>query len=105
MSNRRAQIYVSAALVAYAAPILCPLLGLMMVSRVPYIHFGTRFLRGRRDFRYLFVVVVILGFLAVFPEECVAIGFLIYGLSGPVLMPFQRAPADAPEEVKIPDGL
>ena len=94
--------------VAYAVPILCLLLGLLMVSRVPYIHFGTRFLQGRRDFGYLFGVVVMVGLLAVFPEECVAVGFVIYGLSGPVLMPFRKpgpTPANAPEDVKIPDGL
>lgn len=102
--------------VGHVAPILCPILGLLMVSRVRYVHFGTRFLQGRRDFGYLFGVVLILGLLVVFPEEFFAIGFVIYGLSGPVLMPFRKSPSGSGEpeadggdgardEVKIPDGL
>lgn len=104
-----------APIIDYAAPILCPILGLLMVSNVPYVHFGTRFLRGRRNFRYLFILVFTIGLLVIFPEECFAIGFVIYGLSGPVLLPFRgrgssggdetSGTPDAIDDVKIPDGL
>ncbi|MHC4940241.1 MAG: CDP-alcohol phosphatidyltransferase family protein [Planctomycetota bacterium] len=92
-----------------ALPPICFLLGALMVSRVPYEHFGTRFLQGRRDFSYLFVVIIVIGLILFFPEECAFIGFMIYGLSGPVLMPFRKKDAPAPESVTvdldIPEGL
>ena len=49
----------------------CFLLGALMVSRVPYAHFGTRFLQGRRDFSYLFVIIILIGLIMawVFREE------------------------------------
>ena len=48
----------------------------------PNIHAGTRFLRGRRDFIYLFFVVVFLIFAVRFPHEVAALTFVAYGLSG-----------------------
>jgi len=70
---------------AYVLPLLCGILGYLMVSRVPFIHAGTRFLRGRRDFRYLFLIVVLLVALVWFPHEGAAAAFVCYGLSGVVL--------------------
>jgi len=84
-----------------ALPPICFLLGALMVSRIPYAHFGTRFLQGRRDFSYLFIVIILIGLIVYFPEECAAIGFLAYGLSGPVLMPFRGKGARAPELVAL----
>lgn len=83
-------------------PWICAVLALLMVSRVRYVHFGTRFLKGRRDFAYLFRVVVLVVLISRFPEECAAAGFAAYGLSGVVLAPFARREAepadDGPEE-------
>lgn len=92
--------------VKHALAFLCPLLGYLMISSVRYVHVGTRFLRGRRHFGYLFGVVMVLALGARFPEECAALGFLAYGLSGPLLHPFrrERVGADANGEVRIPDG-
>jgi CDP-diacylglycerol--serine O-phosphatidyltransferase len=85
----------------YALPILCPILGYLMVSRVPYIHVGTRFLRGRRDFRYLFLIVVILVAIVRFPEEGAAVAFVGYGISG-IVIAIRRGlrgePTDEPAE-------
>lgn len=67
-------------------PFLCPLLGWLMVSEVPYVHFGSTFLKGRRDFGYIFLLIVVAALLALFPEEFCAIGFLVYAFSGPVLL-------------------
>jgi len=93
-----------------ALPPICFLLGAAMVSRIPYAHFGSRFLQGRREFGYLFIVVVLLIVTILFPEECTAIGFLAYGLSGPVLMLFGRKPTGGTgeavlEDVDIPEGV
>ena len=107
-----------------ALPPLCFLLGAAMVSRMPYAHFGSRFLQGRREFSYLFIVVIMILVCILFPEECAAFGFIVYGLSGPVTMIKRRisggpgpsadeegadvewADGDAPKpEIDIPDGV
>lgn len=69
-----------------ALPPVCFLLGALMVSRVPYSHFGTTFLQGRRGFNYLFLLVILIAVMMYFPEECAMAGFSIYALSGPVMM-------------------
>ena len=92
-----------------ALPPVCFALGALMVSRVPYAHFGSRFLRGSRDFSYLFFVIILVGLVIFFPEECAFVGFLAYGLSGPLLMPFRGKDADPPElvgdDLDLPEGL
>ena len=93
-------------LIYYALPAICAVLGYLMISRIPYEHFGSRFLQGRGDFRYLFVLFVIIALITRFPQEMMAFGFLVYGLSGPVMAPFRRRKAKQEEEsVKIPDGV
>jgi CDP-diacylglycerol--serine O-phosphatidyltransferase len=69
-------------------PIVCVVLGYLMVSEVRYIHFGSRFLKVTRDFRYLFVVLLLAGLLTKWPEEMFALGFCAYAASGPVLAAF-----------------
>ncbi|MGH7163349.1 MAG: CDP-diacylglycerol--serine O-phosphatidyltransferase [Planctomycetota bacterium] len=84
----------------HAIPFLCPVLGCLMVSRLSYVHFGNRFLRGRRDFRYLFGVVILGLLVTKFPHETLAAGFVLYGFSGPVLRLFRKEPeaAEMPAE-------
>jgi len=100
--------------VAAALPIVCLLLGATMISRIPYVHFGTRFLQGRREFGYLFVLLALIGLIILFPHEMAAAGFLIYALSGLVLFPFRKRGEDEGDEdgdesgripVEIPEGL
>jgi len=87
-------------------PVLAAVLGALMVSRLPYVHFGSRFLSGRHDFPYVLAVVAAALLLTRFPHECCALGFTAYLLSGPVLAPFRRHLTKDPEEtVQIPDGL
>ena len=64
-------------------PFVCVILGCLMVSRVQYVHFGHRFLRGRREFTYLFKLVVICILVTKFPHETFAIAFVAYGIAGP----------------------
>ncbi|MGQ0613426.1 MAG: CDP-alcohol phosphatidyltransferase family protein [Planctomycetaceae bacterium] len=82
-------------------PFLCPVLGFLMISRVPYVHFGNRFLQGRRDFVYLFGVAMTVALITLFPHETLAAGFLLYGASGPAGLPFRRRPL--PEAAPQPD--
>jgi len=84
-------------------PPLCFLLGAAMVSRVPYAHFGSQFLQGRREFGYLFIVVMVLIVGILFPEECCALGFVAYGISGPILMLFGRRPSRGVAEAALED--
>jgi len=77
-----------------AMPFLCVVLGCLMVSRVPYFHFGQRFLRGRRDFSYLFRVVVLAMAFSFFPHEMAAVGFVTYAIVGPILRPLRRTRQD-----------
>lgn len=82
----------------------CPVLGYLMVSRIKYVHFGNRFLRGRRDFAYLFLVVVAVAAVTRFPRYTLPVAFLGYGVSGPVfhLLRRARAPEAAPEPPEAP---
>ena len=83
--------------VLVALPVVCALLGYLMVSRVPYVHFGSRFLKGRREFLYLFRVVFVVVALIMFPHEILALGFLGYGVSGVVVGMRRRREAEVPE--------
>lgn len=85
-------------------PVVCAVLGYLMVSRVPYLH-ASRLLQRRRDFAYLFRVVVVAVVLVRFPHECTAVAFLLYGFSGPVRLLLGRGPgrAEAAEEEE-PEG-
>jgi CDP-diacylglycerol--serine O-phosphatidyltransferase len=78
-------------LIYYLLPVICAVLGYLMVSRVPYLH-ASRLLKRRRDFVYLFRVVVVAVVLVRFPHECTAVAFLLYGFSGPVRLLFGRKP-------------
>ena len=61
-------------------------LGLLMVSRVPFIHFANRFLTGRKPVGRLalFVLLFVLMYATGAPDVVFAAGALVYALSGPV---------------------
>jgi CDP-diacylglycerol--serine O-phosphatidyltransferase len=88
----------------YALPILCPILGYLMVSRVPYVHAGTRFLRVRREFAYLVVVVMVIIAAVFFTEEFAAIAFVSYFFSGIVIALRRKARGEPAEEGPAEDG-
>ncbi len=61
------------------------LLGLLMVSRLPFAHVTNRFLRGRKPVHFVVVGMVALVLSLTFHIEAVLAGALgIYALSGPV---------------------
>ncbi len=65
-------------------PYLMPILGLLMVSHMPYSHIGSQLLRGRRPFTDL-LRVVFFGMLAAFLlVESIFVGFALYVASGPM---------------------
>jgi CDP-diacylglycerol--serine O-phosphatidyltransferase len=60
-------------------------LGLLMVSRVPYVHFANRFLSGRRPIGFIALMVLLVVLALHFPWEYGLGGlFLAYALSGPI---------------------
>jgi len=62
-------------------------LGLLMVSRVPYVHFANRWLRGRKPVGRVALIFLGLMLIANFDLPVVlAIGFTGYALSGPLAM-------------------
>jgi len=86
-----------------ALPVLCAILGYLMVSRVPYVHFGSRFLKGRREFGYLFRVVAVGVALIMFPHEILALAFVAYGFSGVIVGLRRRREEPEPVEA-VHDG-
>jgi CDP-diacylglycerol--serine O-phosphatidyltransferase len=70
---------------------------LLMVSRVRYPHFVNRLLQGRRSFRILLEVMLLLLVTAFFPERALFLGSVLYVLSGPLLHLRARFRAPAPQ--------
>ncbi len=68
-----------------ALPFAAPVLGILMISRIPYPHVMNRFLRGPMPMKYLvfvaFIVVVAIILRGV--EAVVAGALVVYALSGP----------------------
>lgn len=60
------------------------LCALAMVSRLPYVHFANRYIRGHASFGYVVKMVIILAFALSYPQEALAVGFTVYALSSPV---------------------
>lgn len=59
--------------------------GLLMVSRVPYVHFANRFLSGRRPIGRVALLVLVVALALLFPHGYVlGVIFLVYAISGPV---------------------
>ncbi len=60
-------------------------LGLLMVSRIPYMHFMNRFVSGRRPIGRIALLALVVALALHFPKEYVLGGiFLVYAVSGPV---------------------
>jgi len=89
----------------FLLPVLCAVLGYLMVSRVPYLH-ASRLLKRRRDFADLFRVVVVAVVLVRFPHECTAVAFLLYGFSGPLrlLRGRKRGGPEEPPDAEVSEG-
>jgi CDP-diacylglycerol--serine O-phosphatidyltransferase len=74
----------------WSLPAAALILGLLMVSTVRYTHLVNQLIRGRRPLRHI-VFLVLLVLLVVWQKERVlAILFVAYALSGPVLMTYRK---------------
>ncbi len=78
-----------ATVLLWVAPLIAVLLGLLMVSRIRYLHLLNVIIRGRRPISHLVLIVLLiaLGLLlaSVLKEAILLVGFGAYVLSGPVL--------------------
>ena len=80
-------------------------LGLLMVSRLPYVHFANRFLRGRKPVHYLVVGLFALVLALTFHIEAALAGaVLCYALSGPVVALFRRKRRNPAPPVPVQGG-
>lgn len=64
---------------------LPPALGLLMISRVRYVHVGNRFIRGRKTFNFLAQAIIGIFLVAFCHEWTIFLFFLGYVLSGPTM--------------------
>ncbi|HMP01234.1 MAG TPA: CDP-diacylglycerol--serine O-phosphatidyltransferase [Gemmatales bacterium] len=76
--------------VSTIAPIAAIVLGLLMVSRIPYVHLGNRLLRRRQRFSRLIQLVLLLAVAYLFRELAVVLAFWGFALAGPVQVVIQR---------------
>jgi CDP-diacylglycerol---serine O-phosphatidyltransferase len=82
-------------------PFLVPLIGFLMVSRIPYIHITHALFEDRRPFRFL-VLLLFAGAVAIWkPEFALPIVVILYVASGPITwvrnrMRRRSAPAGPP---------
>lgn len=88
----------------FAMPVLVPMFGFLMVSRIPYVHLANRLFSERRRFRFLVAAVFVTAAVLWRPEIAVPAGMAIYLASGPITWLRRRAarpkgvPAAADEE-------
>ena len=76
----------------YTMIIAGPFLGVMMISRVRYVHLINKVLLGEHTFQYVALfaaMIVAVSALGVY-EYALAVGFLVYALWGPVVMIFRK---------------
>jgi len=66
----------------YILPIIVLATGLLMVSEIRYPHLVNRYLRGKRSFGRLLLVVALLLMLVVWHEYTLAIGTVVYAFYG-----------------------
>ncbi len=83
--------YVVGELIEWTILIVTPLLGMLMISRLPYSHIANRYFDASRAAPVFVVLLVLLVYLVVAHFiETVAGLFLLYALSGPLLSASNR---------------
>ena len=93
------------AVVAFLLPPVAMMLGLLMVSRLPYLHVVNQLFRGRRPFGQLVVIgiLVLVGLVVQF-QLTVALAAVAYAFSGPIVALVRRArgiPIAGPDDEAI----
>ena len=73
-----------APVIIYLLPFLTAGVALLMVSRVPYLHVVNQFIRGRRPFEYLVILIFLILLLIWKLQLTLAIGSVTYAISGAI---------------------
>jgi len=73
------------AFAAILLPILLLIAGLLMISRVEYIHFANYYIKGNKPIGTLIKFVFILGLIILEPYVTLSVVTVVYLLSGPVV--------------------
>jgi CDP-diacylglycerol--serine O-phosphatidyltransferase len=63
-----------------------PVLGLLMISRIPYVHMVNRYVRGRKTFNFLAQGILCLFLVAFCHDWAIFLFFTAYVASGPILV-------------------
>ena len=97
---------VAADIAAWVLPVVVLGTGLLMVSNVRYPHLVNRYLRGRRSFARLLIVVAIFLMLVVAHEYTIAAGTLVYAFAAPAMWAYSRirpkvAQSKTPESASV----
>lgn len=66
-------------------PVIVFILGVLMVSRIPYPHFLNKLMRGPRPFVTFVEIAVIVLLAVIFHQFALFLGFMGYALMGPIL--------------------
>jgi CDP-diacylglycerol--serine O-phosphatidyltransferase len=69
---------------AFGVPMVMLLCAIAMVSTIPYDHFVNRYLGKPQSFRFIAFLVIILFLCMWWFQETVALGFIVYAVTGPV---------------------
>lgn len=93
-----------APVIIYLLPFLTAGVALLMVSRVPYLHVVNQFLRGRRPFEYLVILIFLILLLIWKLQLTLAIGSVTYAISGAVQWLRQRKKKVESKEKKAEGG-
>lgn len=70
--------------VLYTMPVLVPLIGFLMVSRMPYVHLTNALFRERKPFRFLVALIFGGAFIMWNPEIVIPVAVTGYVLTGPL---------------------
>ncbi|MFQ5424724.1 MAG: CDP-alcohol phosphatidyltransferase family protein [Phycisphaerae bacterium] len=91
--------------VARALPPMAMVLGLLMVSRLPYLHLVNNLLRGRRPFRQVVAILIagLIGLVVQF-QLTIALAAVAYALSGPIIATTRHLRGQAPMSDTELDG-
>ncbi|HUN80949.1 MAG TPA: CDP-alcohol phosphatidyltransferase family protein [Phycisphaerae bacterium] len=98
----------AANLVTYSLPPFAAILGLLMVSRIPYPHMINTILRGKRSFRQVVAISILLLVALIQFQLAIAFAAAGYALSGPLARLIARTrhphkPSGRGEELRLSD--
>ncbi len=69
---------------AFGVPVIMACSAFAMVSNIPYDHFVNRYLGRPQSFRFIAILVIIIFTCLWWFQATVAIGFIVYALTGPI---------------------